>query len=524
MSTRIMITSKLNGNVIDIQENSTKPGALLDAFPPKVGQSLNPGPATFAANQTWEVLPDPAGSGHFIIQNPHTKNCIDIQGNSLNQGVLLDAYSEKTKDNQNQLWDFLPDPFGSGCFFIQNPQTGYVIEIEHGSSDSGARLVVNPRRLFDNNFQLWAGVQEDWSPATFKALSLAQPTAVLKDTAQYVLLPKDQSKYLSAINVVLDIIEDLVADSFSVQINGNAPYPPPKGTSWDAQWSQFGLVMQNNSLVLFTQIYHASGPDPAGNPLPSVDELSASVLSLTNNTVPAGTRIVLTLNIDQSNKYVTGVLGQVFNKSGEPIGTPIDWSAIGQPTFHGGAVTESDLSPLGAFQVVIVGAPGGHARFTAGMGTITVICTPEVSPELYWPNPTGGGTGETSNCYYGKVQDGYFKQIAQPFGLPRPKFTGVSGDYNFTGTGLLPNSKLKAKAIFTSQAGTTGAGNVSPSGLTSQNDGSFALEVEPQDPSFEYNPGTLSATITDADGNWASGVIPTDAGFPKVTSTGGLHE
>jgi hypothetical protein len=100
----------------------------------------------------------------------------------------------------------------------------------------------------------------------------------------------------------------------------------------------------------------------------------------------------------------------------------------------------------------------------------------------------------------------------------------VSGDYNFTGTGLLPNSKLKAKAIFTSQAGTTGAGNVSPSGLTSQNDGSFALEVEPQDPSFEYNPGTLSATVTDADGNWASGVIPTDAGFPKVTSTGGLHE
>ena len=107
---------------------------------------------------------------------------------------------------------------------------------------------------------------------------------------------------MSAIHVVLDIIEDLVADSFSVQINGNAPYPPPKGTSWDAQWSQFGLVMQNNSLVLFTQIYHASGPDPVGNPLPSVDESSASVLSLTNNTVPAGTRIVLTLNIDQSNK------------------------------------------------------------------------------------------------------------------------------------------------------------------------------------------------------------------------------
>lgn len=524
MANPIMIKCRFNGNVIDIEDNSIKSGALLDAFPPKVGQSLNPGPATFAANQTWEVLPDPAGSPHSIIQNPATGNCIDIQANSIGRGASLDAYPEKKSDNQNQLWDFLPDPFGSEYFFIQNPQTGYVIEIENGSSKSGASLVVNPRRLFDNNFQLWAGVEEDWGPATFPALTLASPTAVLRDTAQYVLLPTDQTKYLTAINVTLDIIEDLVADSFSVQINGNAPYPPPTGVTWDAQWSQFGLVMQNNSLVLFTQVYHVSGPDPAGNPLPSVDTLSGLMLQLENNTVPAGTRIVLTLNIDQANDFVTGVLGQVYDKSGFPIGNPVNWSAIGQPTFHGGPVTEPDLSPLGAFQVVVVGAPGGHAHFTSGMGTITVTCTPDVSPQLYWPNPTGGGTGETSNCYYGKVQEGYFHQIAQPFGLPSPKFTSVSGDYTFAGTGLVPKSNLSATAAFLDEStGQTVGGNVYPAGLSSQNDGSFSLMVEAQDPSVVYRPGFLTTTVTDADGNWAKGVVPTDAGFPKVTSSSGLH-
>jgi hypothetical protein len=522
-STPIMIKCRLNGNVVDIENNSTTPGTSLDAFPPKVGESLN-GPATFAANQTWEVLPDPAGSSHHIIKNPATGLCIDIHNNSTSPGAALEAWTEKTKDNQNQLWDFLPDPFGSEYFFIQNPQTGYVIEVDKGSSKSGASLLVNPRRLFDNSFQLWAGVQEDWAGATFPALTLASPTADLKDTAQYVLLPTDQTKYLTGITVTLDVIDDLVADSFSVQINGAAPYPPPKGVNWTTQMMQFVLVMQNNSLALLNQIWHAAGPDPAGNPLPSVAETSPSFYQLKNNTVPAGTRIVLTLATDQ-NDYVTSISGQVY-VSGALVGqSQQPWSVIGQPTFHGGPVQEANLAPLGSFQVVVVGAPGGHAHFTAGMGTITVKCAQDISAELSWPNPSDPATGETSNCYYGKVQTGNSHQIVQPFGLPSPKMTSVSGDYTFAGNGLLPNSKLTASALFRNQTtDATTNGIVFPAGLSSQNDGSFSLIIEPQNPSFEYAPGTLTTTVKDTDGNWATGVIPTDVGFPSVSSSGGLHE
>jgi hypothetical protein len=211
---------------------------------------------------------------------------------------------------------------------------------------------------------------------------------------------------------------------------------------------------------------------------------------------------------------------KVYDKSGSSIGTPVNWPAIGQPTFHGGPVQESDLAPLGAFQVVVVGPPGGHAHFTSGMGTITVTCTPDISAQLSWPNPTDAGTGETSNCYYGKVQEGYFHRIVQPFGLPSPKFTTAS-----SGTGLLPNSKLTATAIFSDLVGATQVPGIVDLGLgSSQSDGSFSVGVSAQDPSYEYSPGTQTTTVTDADGNWATGVIPTDVNWPQVTSFSGLRQ
>src|SRR5271154_4667035 len=161
MATAMRISSKLNGHVIDIEDNSTAAGAGLDAFTAKSGTTpvLIPGgkPPQIAANQSWEVLPDPAGSAHFIIKNPATGFCIDIKNNSVSRGAALEVWTEKKSDNQNQLWDLLPDEFGSGYFYAQNPQTGYVIVIKDGSTEVGAALVVNPRRMFDSGRQLWSG-------------------------------------------------------------------------------------------------------------------------------------------------------------------------------------------------------------------------------------------------------------------------------------------------------------------------------------------------------------------------------
>jgi hypothetical protein len=36
---------------------------------------------------------------------------------------------------------------------------------------------------------------------------------------------------------------------------------------------------------------------------------------------------------------------------------------------------------------------------------MSVKCKPDIAAQLSWPSPAGSGTAETSNCYYGKVQE-----------------------------------------------------------------------------------------------------------------------
>jgi hypothetical protein len=530
MAQVMMICSMLSGSVIEIANDSTAQGARLDANPPKSGTVpvLTPGagPPKLAANQSWEILPDPLGSPHYIIKNPATGHCIDIRDNSQARGAALDAYPAKPSDNQNQLWDLLPDPFNSGGFFLQNPQTGLVIEIEHGSVKPDAALIINPMRMFDKKRQLWTGMDAGGgAAAALPLVSFATPPfPTLIGSGQYVLLPATQKQNLTGVTVTLDIIEDLVAETFSVQINGNPPYPPPGYTpkpgqspyQWNVEWLQFGLIMQNNSLVLFNQVWPPSGMGqaPAAFPQPSVQQSSPqSLLTLTDNTIPAGTRIVLTLDTAK-NDFTVSLSGKVLDGAGAAIGTPVTWSAIGRATWRGTGkaaqtngplVTESNLAPLGAFQVVIVGPPSGQAHFSAGQGTLTVAAHPDLSGQNYWPDPEDAGTGETSNMFYGYVQGGYHPLTVQPFGVPSPKLVPAGALYSFAGTGLYPNSKLKATASFTQEyGGPEVTALIESFSESSAADGSFAISVVPADDSVSYKPGYMvTVKVTDAFGNWA---------------------
>jgi hypothetical protein len=531
MPTVIMLRSRLNSNVVDIEGDSTSDGAALDAYPSKVGESLS-GPPTFAANQTWEVVPDPLGSPHSLLKNPGTGHCITIADSAWDRRAALHAASVATSNNKGQLWDFLPDQFGSGYFFIQNPQTGYVMEIKSGSAQSGAALVVNPRRLFENSYQLWEAVDESWGLATMPLLTLApssQIANVLGGNNQYVLLPNDTSDALVGITVTIDVIEDLVTESFTVQVNGN---PPVSDGSFFAHWSQFGLYFQNNELQLFQQVWHALGAGPLDDPIETETSYSSTMATVQKNTVPAGTRIILSL-IGDPNSWVIGVAGIVLDESGNIVGTPQAWTPIGQPVAHPkyGACRERFLSPLGALQVAIVGPPSGTAEFTSGMGTIAVTTTPPVSAQQFSLDPHGITTGESSNLFYGQVQTGTPSPIVQPFGVPRPKVTAASGVYNFSGSGLYPSSDLTVEATFlVEDGGTSSLGTPSYQQVTknyhstSNNDGTFAVSLPPPESEVPYENGTLTVKVTDAYGNWAQGTIPLNSMDAPLTTTNGFGE
>jgi hypothetical protein len=159
------IQCKLNGNVIDIQGASTNAGALLDAYFQK---------SSGADNQLWEFVADPAGSGYYFIKNKLCGNVIDIQGASTNDGALLDAYPQKSSANANQLWQFYRDPAGSGYCFISCKLNGNVIDIQRASSAPGARLDAYPMKSSQNANQLWRVVGGTF-PST-QALPVARKT------------------------------------------------------------------------------------------------------------------------------------------------------------------------------------------------------------------------------------------------------------------------------------------------------------------------------------------------------------
>jgi hypothetical protein len=155
----VFIASKLNGNVIDIEQASAANGALLDAWPQK--QSGHD-------NQLWNIVQDPAGSDYFFLQSRLNGNVIDILGASNQNGTLLDAWPQKQNGTDNQLWKFLPDPGGSGFFLIQSKLNGNVIDILGGSSANGARLDAWPQKQSGTVNQLWKIVPLQYSQALFE--------------------------------------------------------------------------------------------------------------------------------------------------------------------------------------------------------------------------------------------------------------------------------------------------------------------------------------------------------------------
>lgn len=416
--------------------------------------------------QGWQVLPDPLGSNHYLIVNAASNLCVgigadvpllggstpgfpntplgaDVTDDATDIGAVLTLQAQEPVNNDYQLWDFVPLVSGSAAnsHFIQSPQTGYVIEVSSHDAQACA-LDVSPRRISNDAYQLWTAVDQNGDVVPFASVPMA-PQSPLHGFYNYVFLPPNQGDHLIGICITIDIIEDVVVDQCSIQVNCNAPnYTGPDGSAFDtedydrdAQWMQFGLFMRNNQLALFNQAWHRLGPVPASE-FPSATSTSPPLLALVDNTIPAGTRIIMNLCTDQDD-FAIGLAAIALDGTGLPIGTPIYWPILGQAntgihaTVDGGTVHQKAMAPVGAFQVLFCAYPGASvgAQFTSGMGTITITASPGISAQNYTPNFHGIATAENSNMPYATVPSGTARLIAQPFGfatvvpphLPPPK-------------------------------------------------------------------------------------------------------
>ena len=402
------IKSRLNGDVIDILGASTAPGAGLDSYPQK---------ATGTDNQLWEFVSDPAGSGYYFIKSKLNGNVIDIEDASTKADTLLDAYPQKTTGTDNQLWEFVSDPAGSGYCFIKSKLNGNVIDIQGASTNPGTLLDAYPWKLNGYDNQLWTVVDGSF-PAVVQ--TVAQRSGGDSGYFNYIQANGSSCATLTGVKVTVYFTQDLVWESssqpahpgFSIQLNAETSSNQP------LDWLQFVVHMgDDQGLWPWINIWAPAAEGESGDPKALwIQSVANPLVNLPQaGRIPAGYSIIIALQNDSENR-VTGASWQALDNAGNSIGSV----SYALSTSSGGGVPPADLCPIASFQVTFGGAmDGAYATFSSGAGVVMMEANQAMNVDASWPSCIGftGGTAESSNIGYGALESRPSKMFEQSFGV-----------------------------------------------------------------------------------------------------------
>jgi hypothetical protein len=395
MSTYYFIKSKLNGNVIDIQGGSTKSGAGLDAYPQK---------STGTDNQNWEFVPDPSGSGYFLIKSKLSGDVVEVPANLALPGVHLDVNSLVTS-TAGQLWQFYEDPAGSGYCFIMSKLNGYVIDIEGASKSAGAGLDLYPQKASGTDNQLWEVVGGKF-PSTVSAVPA--PSAGLGSNSNYFLNSSCNS--MTEVSVMVNVTQDIVgSDGFGFQVNA---YSAKKDYDGGQQYLIY-LDPHSSPAQLNCMVDNWTEDPKLGQIINHIVPLA----TLPSQKLPAGYSLNIAFKNDSSGN-ITGATYSAFDNKGKTIGNQtINLTSLN--TISGSKVTSADLAPIVAFQMDFVDyLNGGTTVLSSGAGTVTYGSSKTMQVLSSEPSCVDWNysTVEKANSSYGKLPanpNGMFTQIFQ---------------------------------------------------------------------------------------------------------------
>ncbi len=390
------IKSKLDGNVIDISGGSTKSGANLDAYPQKT---------TGTNNQMWEFVPDPAGSGYFFIKSQLNGNVIDISGGSTAAGALLDAYPQKSSGTENQLWQFFEDPAGSGYFFIMSKMNGNVIDIQGGSTKSGALLDSYPLKTSGTDNQLWMVVGGSFPSPVSK---VPPPSAGLGSNSNYLM---SNCSKVTGLSVTINVSQNIVgSDGFGFQVNAYSAKSEYDGGQ------QYLIYLDPHSSPAQLNCMVDNWTEVTGPKLDQIINHIVPLATLPSQELPAGYQLKITLEND-SKGNITGANYVVVNSSGKTIGNQTI-TLLSLKLVSGAQVTSADLAPIVSFQMDFVDyLNGGITTLSSGAGTIIYSASDVMTPESSEPSCVDWdfSTVERANSSYSVLPNHPNTVFAQSF-------------------------------------------------------------------------------------------------------------
>jgi len=390
------IQSQLGG-VIDIEGASTKQG--LDVSTPK---------STDNDSQFWALVPDPAGSGCYYIVSKLNGNVIDIEGASTASGALLNAFPRKLaadgfSGSENELWYFVsdPDPGGSGYCFIVSKLNGNVIDIQGGSNAPGTLLDAYPVKLTEYENQLWTVVDGNFP----SVLPTVQAPGLRLGGGFRNYLLESGGDTLTGVSVTVSFQDDFVssANGYSFQLNCNST------EGFTTVWQQFIIYASPGSNQLVASVQTWSGPSVLNN-------IHVPLANLPSPTIPKGYKFNIALTYWQEPQYqytdqytaiVSGAVFTVTDNTGKTLPS-VTITIIGNNLASTNApATLANLAPIAALQLNIGGWENNTmATLTGGAGKITYVAG--VGLTAVWARPSyindvDKGTAENANVVFGPL-------------------------------------------------------------------------------------------------------------------------
>ncbi len=414
------IKSKL-GDVISIAHSSTRSGAGL-VVNPKVSPDYLPG-------QLWAFLPDPAGSGCYYIVSKLNGNVIDIQEASTKAGALLDAFPRKsTEDGQpgsdNQLWYFVTDPQYPSYCRIVSKLNGNVIDVEGGSTTAGTPIDSFPVKLTVTDNQLWEVINGEFPDALN---TVPYPADWGSGNVNYLM--DGGSEALASVSVTVEFSQDFssASNGYGFQLNC---YSSSDATTI---WQQFAIYgdPDDGNLHAIIETWTPSSSSTSTIPNTQVNNIDVVFANLPNLVIPAGyvLTIALTYYQEPQNPYpyqrtviVDGAIFTVTDNTGRIVGTTTI-GILGQTLkTTSQPATLANLAPVTNIQFNIVGDNGGNAAtLTQGAGKISYNASSNAGSGLTvtqsgQPGPfsvfgTFTDTGENANVRYGPLPWPWFPSM-----------------------------------------------------------------------------------------------------------------
>ncbi len=382
---------------------------------------------------------------YFLIKS-ELGTVIDIIGASKDRGAGLDAYAKKSTDSDNQLWTFVPDPAGSGYFYIVSKRDGYVAEIASASTEAGARLDAYPRKVSADGYagsdhQLWYFVADPSKPARTRIVSKLNGYVVDIEGSNAkpgTLLDAFPVKLTGAGNQRWSVVDG----SFPAVVptvpfdkgwgNGNINYTlDGGGEALTGVWARIDFTedfrSSANGYGFQLDCYSTQGPsittvwqqylvyaDPGSGQLiamintwksgrAQVNNIQVPFAKLASATIPKGYSITIALSYYQDPQYkytdqytaiVTGATYTVNDAAGSVVGTTTI-GIVGQPTIDssgaasGPPATTANLAPIAALQMLIVGDINGNtAKLAEASGVITYYASSNFTATTVAPTPS----------------------------------------------------------------------------------------------------------------------------------------